>query len=267
VSADDVAGAVVESRRYRRVAPDLVRRIAAEEMAKAGRPAEAVKATKRRLHQILGAFGPEPPYPELLARLRAAYSSGDRGQVEAACRAALAGHASTRERLPVVETFYRRVFERTGVPRRLLDLGAGLGPLALPWMGLAADAEYRAYEADVAAVGFVNEHFRLAGRPPLAEPRDVVASPPAEPGDVALLLKLLPTVEQQGGSALALLDSVAARFLVVSYPVRSLGGRSKGMPRAYEARFRELAAERPWRVERLDLGVELVFVVERGRVE
>lgn len=261
---DEIARAILDSRRYRRVAPDLVRRIASEEASKWPRAAEAIKSTKRRLHQLVGAFGPEPPFAALLARLRAAYAAADVAQVEAACRVALGYHASTRERLPIVDQFYRRVFEVTGPPRRLLDLGCGLAPLSLPWMRLGVGVEYYAYDVDVSAMGFVNEVFRLAGLPALAEARDVVARPPDETADVALLLKCLPTIEQQGGSAEALVAGLEVRHVVVSYPVRSLGGREKGMARTYEARFRDLIADRGWRVERLDFGTELVFVVDRG---
>jgi 16S rRNA (guanine(1405)-N(7))-methyltransferase len=254
---------VLESRRYRRIAPDLIRRVAEEEAAKARRPAEAIKATKRRLHQIVGAFGSEPPYEELLEVLREAYGSGDPGLIREACRSALVHHSSTRERLPILDRLYREAFQLTGPVGCLLDVGCGLGPLALPWMGLPPSIAYRAYEADTETVDFLNEYFTIVGLPALAEARDVVANHPTETGDVALLLKLLPTVEQQGGSALALLDSLHARFVVVSYPVRSLGGRQKGMTRFYETRFRELVSSRSWKVIRLDIEDELVFVVEK----
>lgn len=261
---DSVVAVVLESRRYRRVAPDLVTRVAAEESAKHPRKAEAIKSTKRRLHQIVGAFGPEPPFADLLSRLHAAYAAGADDEIRAACRLALGCHASTRERLPILDRFYREVFAVTGQPTTLVDLGCGLAPLGLPWMSLPPEAEYHAYDVDILAASFLNGFFGLAGLPPLAEARDVVAHPPEAPADLALILKLLPTVEQQGGSPLRLLERVRARFLVVSYPVASLGGRDKGMPRNYEARFRDLIADREWPVERLAFETELVFVIDRG---
>jgi 16S rRNA (guanine(1405)-N(7))-methyltransferase len=82
------------------------------------------------------------------------------------------------------------------------------------------------------------------------------------PADLALLLKLLPTLERLDRTAGArLLARLNVRHMVVSFPIRSLGGREKGMRTAYEARFRDTIADRPWQVERLEFPTELVFVV------
>ena len=54
-----------------------------------------------------------------------------------------------------------------------------------------------------------------------------------------------------------------ARYLAVSFPAKSLGGRSKGMVENYSARFEELIAGRGWQVlGELEFSTELVFVVE-----
>ena len=51
-----VLEAVSASKKYGGVCPDTVRRIAARELAARRSVKDAVKATKRRLHQVYGAF-------------------------------------------------------------------------------------------------------------------------------------------------------------------------------------------------------------------
>src|SRR5688500_2168800 len=79
----------------------------------------------------------------------------------AACADALRAHASTRERQPHVEAFYAGIWEHTGAPSRVLDLGCGLGPLALPWMGLADDTFYFASDVDRRPLSAVAELLEL----------------------------------------------------------------------------------------------------------
>jgi 16S rRNA (guanine(1405)-N(7))-methyltransferase len=83
--------------------------------------------------------------------------------------------------------------------------------------------------------------------------------------DLALLLKTVPNLDQQHPDASArLLRALgdSARWLVVSFPTQSLGGRGKGMARTYEARFDELGSALDWSdVTRLEWPGELVFVV------
>ncbi|MBK8049263.1 MAG: hypothetical protein IPK16_20395 [Anaerolineales bacterium] len=88
-------------------------------------------------------------------------------------------------------------------------------------------------------------------------------APPIE-ADVALLLKTIPCLEQADKQAgRRLVDAVAAPVLVISYPVRSLGGNARGMVKHYSEHFAALLDQRPWRVERFEFETELVFRVWR----
>lgn len=263
-----IVAEVLAAKRHRHVSPDLVRRLAETELIRPGSARlarkELIKAVKTKLHQAVGAFGDEAlDARRLIDRLRAA---GSPDELTADCREALRLHSSTRERLPEIERFYAVIWAETGLPGVVLDLGCGLAPLSLPWMGLPDATLYLGYEADTAAVEIANVYLALVGRPKLVEARDLVARPPTEPADVALVLKLLPTLDQQQpGAGLALLDSLNARFAVVSYPARSLGGRDKGMARTYDGQVAAILAARPaWKAQRLDLTTELVYVIDRG---
>lgn len=266
-AAARVAEAVSSARRYRGLDAALVRRIAAEELPRARSEAEAVKRVKRRLHQAVSAYRPEARSADL-ELLRAAWS----GTLAApafrdACRSLLARHASTRERLDDLDGFYARIWRETdGVPSSVLDLGCGLGPLSLPWMGLPRDAGYRAVDVDAEALALVDGFMGLVGQPHEVMAADLaVGVPRLGRADVALLLKLAPLLDRRDpAAALRLVGVLDAGHAVISFPLRSLGGHTRGMERSYRARLAELVDQlggRVLRVTEVSTPVELVFVL------
>jgi 16S rRNA (guanine(1405)-N(7))-methyltransferase len=263
---DTLVAAVASTKKYRALCEDTVRRVAESELAAlpGGNLKAAVKATKRRLHQACSAFEEEADYEAAYQRLAIAVQAGSEAEVRAACRHILGLHHSTRERLPILDRFYSGLWQVTGRPGSVLDLGCGLNPLAWPWMDLKAGCQYTALDIDRDRIEFLNRVFSLAGMEPLARCQDVLAHPPGDRADVALLLKMSPTLERQEPSATArLIEGLASPFVVVSFAVKSLGGREKGMVGNYRRHFQDLAERRGWQVTKLEFETELVFVVVR----
>ena len=261
----EIVERVLRSSRYRDVDRTLLARLAEEELGRSRTADEAVKRVKRRLHQAVGAFRGRSRTIDAIA----AAWTGDLADpsFRAALADALARHASTRERAGDLDGFYRRVWAHTGVPRSLLDLGCGLGPLALAWMDLAADATYAAMDVDRRPLALVDQFLALVGQPHRVEARDLVISPPTDEADVALLLKLVPTLDRQDpGAATRLLRALRVHHAVVSFPRRSLGGRGKGQERTYRARLEQLVADagRVRHVAEASAASELVFVLTLG---
>jgi 16S rRNA (guanine(1405)-N(7))-methyltransferase len=257
----EIVERVLRSSRYREIDRALLGRLAAEELPRARNADDAVKRVKRRLHQAVGAFRG--------ARIPAAMAEawiGDRAGAafRAACADALRAHASTRERIPHLEAFYAGVWSHAGVPRRLLDLGCGLGPLALPWMGLPTDSLYLASDVDRRPLATVDAFLELVGQPHRVEVRDLVTNPPTDAADVALLLKLVTTLDRQDpNAATRLVRGLDVAHAVVSFPARSLGGRGKGMERTYRNRLERLVADvgRVHDVAETSIPNELTFVL------
>jgi len=283
VDLDAVVSAVAASKKYRALCEDTIRRVAEHELAampglapslrsgqapgsspKGGSVKAAIKATRRRLHQVYGAFGQGFDGEAIYRRLEAAYQSGSAAEIQTTCRQVLELHQSTRERLPAIDRFYPAIWAVTGKPHTILDLGCGLNPLALPWMGLEEGARIIALDVDRERIDWLNRYLALAGREPLARCQDVLAHPPGDAADVALLLKMGPTLERQDpGSTGRLIDLLHSPYVVVSFAVKSLGGREKGMAENYQRQFVELAASRGWPAAEMRFQSELVFVVLR----
>ena len=258
---------VSSSRKYGAVCRDTIRRVAERELAHHDSLKAATKATKRKLHQVYGAFEGSLDYGMAFQRLAMARMRDSEPEFEAACRDVMAMHSSTSERLPMLDRFYPSIFEITGPPTSLLDLGCGLNPLALPWMDLPAGVRYIALDIDSERIGFVNQFLALVELEPLARCQDVLSHPPDDDADVALLLKMSPSLErQEPGATLRLMKRVRSPFVVISYAVKSLGGREKGMVSHYQQHFTQIVAEQEWRVKELIQEGELVFIVEKTAV-
>lgn len=259
---DRLVANVTTSRKYRQIAPALVRNLGAQELARRRNFKEAVKATKNKLHQIAavyqeGAFAYEQWYNTL-------QEAPDRAGLRAACAAIMAYHASTRERLPILDSFYTTLF--TGLPpvTSILDLACGLNPLAVPWMPLSGNVRYFAYDIYQDQVDFLNRCFPLLGVQGRAQVCDLLQCHPPQRADVALLLKTIPCLEQvENGVGRRLLDRVDTPVVIVSFPLHSLSGHEKGMLDHYERYFYELVAGRPWQINRYVFATELAFRIRR----
>jgi len=264
---DLLVQAVRKSPKYRNVCLDVVRHLGARELAARRTLKDAVKATKNRLHQVGGAyFDTGTPYAQStwLRQMRSAVEAGDQTELRSICAELMTLHSSTRERLPILDPFYAQTLAGLPAPRVVLDIACGLNPLAIPWMPFGRDVQYYAYDMYTDLASFLNEFMGIVGLQGRAEACDVIQSPPARRADLALVLKSVPCAEQQDKLAGArLLEAVQADHLLVSFPVRSLGGRDKGMLENYEAHFQELLLGKPWSVQRFEFSTELAFLVHK----
>jgi len=241
----------------------LVARIGAAELGKGRKFKEAVKATKNKLHQVGGAyFTAALNYDRWLTELIQAPGADS---LKRSCWTVMGKHASTRERLPFLKNFYSKIFSYIPPPATVLDAACGLNPLSIPWMPLTPKTRYLACDIYADMVAFVGEIMDLLPVEGQAEVCDVITSPPDAAVDLAMVLKTIPCLEQVDKNAgPRLLDGLNARYLVLSFPAKSLGGRGgKGMVDNYQARFEELVDGRNWKIlARLEFDTELVFVIQ-----
>lgn len=259
---DALVTAVTRSPKYAQISPQLVREIGAVELTKRPKLKDAIKATKNKLHQVGGAYlTGSLRYSRWLDQLRTTADSPT--NLRATCIDIMRHHASTRERIPILDTFFAETLAGLPPVGSVLDVACGFNPLARPWMPFDDAVKYTACDIYADAMAFVQAFMDLVGMHGRAEQRDVIHNPPTQPVDLALVLKTLPCLEQVDKQASArLLDALNARYLLISYPVTSLGGRQKGMVDTYTAHFDALAAGRSWQVQRFEFATELAFVVQ-----
>ena len=204
------------NRKYSDVCPDAVRRVISECEGRYRKPKDLEKAVRERLHGVTSAFNDLGPG----AAQAASCISDDESLADMLRR-----HASTRERLPLsaMDALYGRIFETTGRPESVLDLACGLNPLYL----------IHRFGCRVVGVDISKSCVDLI---PEGIWGDLLCENaiPREQFHIALLFKILPLLERQrAGAAMDVMRAVNAKYLVASFPTRTMGGRNVGMEAHY----------------------------------
>ena len=246
------------TKKYAAVYPPLVERLLTEEQHK--KSPDSAKAVKTKLHQVYGAYNQDNGYKKAVTIINTLEGQGL--SLQTAAESLLALHASTKERLPHYAEFYNFIFEHTGLVESVMDIGCGYNPFSIPLLLCACERfvskdnyikppvhdikikAYHAYDIDTRVADLTNRFFAYLCMPQLARCADLAIYTPPEQAEIALMLKLLPVLEAQSpGSGFRLARELNARYLVITYPLKSLGGREKGMARHYSAIFEEALAE------------------------
>jgi len=264
---ESIIADIMQSKKYRDVdiCEDTIRDLIATELKHHKKKKDAIKAARKKLHRIVAPYLGDPDYTLAAKELEVAFQSNDPDIIRDSCARIMAAHVSTRERLSILDKFYSRIFEVTGTPSTLLDLACGLNPLSFPWMGLSTPTRYYAYDIHVQRIDFLNHYFLLQGLSPLAKVQDILVHFPKEEGDVAFLLKEVHTFERRRrGCSLPLLDALRVRYLVVSFPTRSLTGRWDLTDRHLQL-FYNVIEGRPWQISEIEFENELVFCVDKSQ--
>jgi 16S rRNA (guanine(1405)-N(7))-methyltransferase len=264
---DQLLEAVLKSVKYRNVCQDLIRNIGTRELSKKQSLERAIKSTKNKLHQIGGAyFLRKPNYALWLEKLTNARKLESEGPFRRICAEIMSYHYSTRQRLNVLNQFYVRIFSLLPPIHSVIDLACGFHPLALPWMHLPPGTNYYACDIYSDLASFLNDFMVIADVEGCAESRDILQDTPKIKADLAFLLNALPCLEQVEKSAsLSILEAINADFLVVSFPVHSLGGRKRDMRKHHSVNFKRLTQEKEWDVQELEFEAELAFLIHKSR--
>ena len=254
-----IVTAVKQSKKYRDTHEETIRVLAADALKRYRKPKSALKSVREQLHSIMAPYLGDPDYETAVNQLQTAFASHDPAQVKATCRNLLHDHLSTRERLPILDNFYHKIFQVTGKPTAILDIACGLNPLAFPWMGLEAPIDFYAYDIHESRIAFLNQYFALQGLPQLARVQDVAHHLPQEKADIALFLKEMPRFERNyKGRGRPLLQSLNVRHIVISFPTISTHG-GRNLTNRYRDFLHQLIDGLNWGVTELLFEGELVF--------
>ena len=256
---DEALARLLGARNYKDICPDTVKKELDRACVRYRDPAKAEQAARERLHAVTGAFLTASELKKANA-CRERFLAGD----ENALTDALLLHSSTRERLTPdrrgMDILYERIFAVTGRPETLFDAACGLNPLYLGKCGFTV----RGADIHGGCTDLINRWASAAGWDVRAECRDLSLSAPREAFDLALVMKLLPVLEtDEKGSALRFLRALNAKYLCVTFPTRTLGGRSAGMEQNYTRWFENEAADDFRVLDRFVSGSELIYVLTR----
>lgn len=263
---DAMVDELLAGRKYRELGlpAAMVRDLLAQELPRHRSQKDALQSVRRKLHNIVATYLGDPDYPAAARLLDEAFAGGDAAQVQAVCRQILTAHASTRERLPLLEDFYARLWQVTGTPRTLLDLACGLHPFGLPWMGLPPSTRYYAYDIHQPRVNLINYYFSLQGLEPLARCQDILVAPPQVEADAAFFFKEAHRFEQrQHGCNRAFWQALKVKWLLVSLPTESMTKRHS-LEEGHRRLVYNTLAGLEWEVVEVHYEGEIVFCVKCG---
>ena len=256
---------VMSNPKYAAITPNLVLRLSQEAINSGLKGKPALKFVRNKLHQVGGAyFKQKVDYTSAAQDLTKLPKDVDAATTMDYCRRIMRFHASTAERLPILEEFFHTCLATIAPITSINDLACGLNPLAIPWMPLAEDVEYHACDIYEDMLGLINAFFTQFNLTGSATPCDLITRAPAEETQVAFLLKSIPCLEQMDKSIVTrLLTHIPSEHILVSFPVHSLGGQKKGMETFYRDHFYSLIHEKGWGVQEFRFTTELAFLVSK----
>lgn len=254
---------ILHSKKYRQlgIPEETLRDIISEELQNYRNAKDAQKSVRHKLHTMMAPYLGDPDYEAETQRLQGINNTEE--EVNSFCTSILQAHASTRERIPILEPFYSGIFAHSGQPQVILDLACGLNPFAIPWMHLPPGARYYAYDIHQPRIQLINQFLAKIGLAPLAEVRDILLNPPEIEADVAFLFKEAHRLEQRRrGCNLPLWKMLKVKHLLVSLPGNSLSGQHDLAERQRHL-IHTIMGEQPWKVSEMIFGNEMVFCIEK----
>ncbi len=257
-----IAERILSSRKYAalEMPRETVTALIAQEAPLCKNAKETEKAVREKLHQIIAPYLGDPDYAAEETRL--ASLSGETALKDWAL-SMLNVHASSRERIPYMEAFYRLIFEKIGVPASILDPACAFHPFAFPWMGLSKETKYASYDLHSPRVRLINSFFMSYGMEPLAEVRDILLDPPTREADAAFFFKEAHRFEsRKRGCCRAFWQALKVPVIVVTLPAENLTGQHQMRDRQRSLVERNIEGL-GWTLEETEMNGEMIFIIRK----
>lgn len=258
---DHIVKEVQKSSKYHTIIPDLIARIVSLEIKKRQSRKDIIKAAKRKLHQIGGAYiSRDIPYSFYRDEFKKLQDVDTAEDFPALCKKIMRLQSSTNERISILETFYTTILDDIRPIKSIADIACGLNPLAIPWMSLDEGTVYYAYDIYADMVSFLNEFMEITPVYGHAIQCDITESLPQKQVDLVFMLKCLPCLEQIEKDFFShYFKGFNGKYMIISFPVRSLGGKNKKMRENYENKFMSYMKDLNVKIDKFEFSTELAF--------
>ena len=175
---------------------------------------------------------------------------------------------STKERLEDYEEIYQKIFEITGKPTSILDLGCGLNPLSFPFMNLEK-INYYAYDIDNADIFLLNDYFfsikeKITGKAETINlstiEEDEIKKLPKT--DVCFMFKLVDVLDRRDHKqSEKIISNLNSKWTVVSFSKKTLAGKMMNFP--YRGWIERMLERIGFEFNILDFDNETFYVVRK----
>ena len=262
-NVDEIVNEVQSKTKYCHIFPGLIENIAINEIKKGRSRKETVKAIRNKIHQVANVYRTSNlNFADLTGEMLALPADLQHPASLAFLSRTMEKHASTRERLAIIDDFYQKSLENIPEIHSILDLACGLNPLALAWMPVHPQVELHVCDIYTDQVDFLNayfDHFKINGR---AFCCDLSSTIPDIKTDITYVLKTIPCLEHlRKDIGKSLIEGIQSKYILVSFPAQSLTGRKKGMRHFYDGQFQTLTAEFGYSIDVFSFSNEQGYLV------
>lgn len=252
------------SRKYREMdLPENFLLDLASQAAKiASTPAEIKTIFRKNLHNVIAPYLENIDYPQ--ETLRLINEPEILNDLPAYCLSVMKKHASTRERIPWLVEFFGVIEEQIGRPKLVLDLACALDPLSLPWLKLAPEPTFLAFDVNGARISYLNQLFAAAFPFSKAIQQDIFVDPPCEKADCAFFFKEAHRLEKrQPGATARLLQQLNVDVIVLTLPATDLA-RHHSLENYHTQLVEKAVQGQSFFFEKIRVGDELLFFIRKG---
>jgi 16S rRNA (guanine(1405)-N(7))-methyltransferase len=261
---DNIISELKASKKYNVLCLDTIKNVVNIEVQKHKSTKNAVKSARKKLHLILASYLNELNYSSAEKKLKAAFLSENQDKINETCLNIMEKHASTRERIPILDDFYSNIFEITGKPKKLADLACALNPLSFRWMRLPKNIQYYAYDNNARIMELLKLYFSLEDLNPLVEWRDIFCHPPEIFFDLSLLFKMYHCLEhRQKGAGWEVIQKTTSQWMAVSFPTRSLANRKVDIFGNYKDTLLNNIKKNNWDSHILEFESEMILLIKK----
>ena len=175
-------------------------------------------------------------------------------------------HKSTKERLPYYEEIYKKIFEITGKPKSILDLACGLNPLS--YVYLNCKPKYIATELAGDDCLFLEEYFKRLKIDGMSFAFDLLSKNSVSmlkklKADVCFMFKTLDSLETiERNISEKLIKAVNCKWLVVSFPTISIGGK-KSIKQERRGWLEKMLERLKLKYEKFSVPNEVFYVIKK----
>jgi 16S rRNA (guanine(1405)-N(7))-methyltransferase len=171
-------------------------------------------------------------------------------------------HSSTKERLKDIKEIYAFLSLFITEETSVMDIGCGFNPFAVSLLH-KSPKEYYGYDINIELIELINRYFEMNNLPSYkAEVLDIITETPRQKTDIVLLFKLFPLLQQQKKNRTwTLLDELEFKTAIISFPLKSLSGKNKGMESFYSSMFEDNLPNKYAIIDKKAFSNEIFYVI------
>lgn len=142
---------------------------------------------------------------------------------------------STKERLNDYPKIYENIFEITGKPKTIVDLGAGLNPFSIIYMNLD-DFNYYSYDINEEDIKILNEFFKIInqkGKASLIDIRNLREISNIPSADIIFLFKVIDIIDEKNHKfSEELIKQLVkkTKFIIASFATKTITRKKMNFP-------------------------------------